>query len=36
MALLTLVYSPLNRMTRLLAREYFTEFGRHESFKLYM
>jgi hypothetical protein len=35
MVLETLVYSPLNHVTRLLAREYFIEFSRWESLKLY-
>ena len=33
-ALETLVYSPLNRLTRLLAREYFIEFRCSDTFKL--
>jgi hypothetical protein len=31
----TLVYSPFNHLNWLLVREYFTEFGRCGSFKLY-
>ena len=33
--LVTLLYSPFNHLKRLLVREYFTECGRCESFKLY-
>jgi hypothetical protein len=35
MVLETLVFSPFICLTRLLAREYFIEFSRRESFKLY-
>jgi hypothetical protein len=31
----TLVYSPFNHLTRLLAREYFIEFDCREKFKLF-
>jgi hypothetical protein len=36
MVLATLVYSPLNHMTRLLVREYLIEFSHRENFKLYI
>ena len=36
MVLETLIYSPFNRLTRLLDREHFIEFSRRESFKLYI
>jgi hypothetical protein len=35
MVLEMLAYSPLSYLTRLLAREHFIQFSRHEGFKLF-